>query len=101
MLLALYTPEDVAQALRVSPWWVRDQARRGLAPAVKVASAWRFTEAQYLALVQQHTVPAQPVQDTIPARRRRQLESEDTVSEAPVLVLHARPPRPRRKRATA
>lgn len=37
----LYTPEQVADALGVSAWWVREQARKGAITGTRVGGAWR------------------------------------------------------------
>ncbi|MFJ9889843.1 hypothetical protein ACIQRW_28865 [Streptomyces sp. NPDC091287] len=71
-LPSLHTPEDVAESLHVSAWWVREQARKGHVHAVKVAGAWRFTDAQYQELLELHTTtPVPAVADVIPRRQRR------------------------------
>lgn len=39
----LYSAADVAQALRCSEWWVKEQARRGRIPFTKPGGSYRFT----------------------------------------------------------
>lgn len=90
----LYTPEEVAAALRVSPWWVRDQARKGRISASKVGGAWRFTADQYHQLV---AASATPVIAPTPARSSRSTAQPYYAdSTAPVVSLTPRTPRRRR-----
>ncbi|MFE3400747.1 DNA-binding protein [Streptomyces anulatus] len=86
-LPSLHTPEDVAESLRVSAWWVREQARKGNVHAVKVAGAWRFTDAQYQELLELHTTTPAVTADVKPRRQRR------TEHPAPELRLVARLPK--------
>jgi excisionase family DNA binding protein len=44
----LYRPEDIADVLGCSAWWVQDRARRRLIPFTRVGRAYRFT-AEHLA----------------------------------------------------
>ena len=46
---AVWTVEDVAAFLDVTPETVRDQARRGLLPARKVGKEWRFSRSAVIA----------------------------------------------------
>lgn len=46
---AVWTVEDVAAFLDVTPETVRDQARRGLLPARKVGKEWRFSRSAVMA----------------------------------------------------
>ncbi|SDN06115.1 helix-turn-helix domain-containing protein [Actinacidiphila guanduensis] len=39
----LYRPEDIADVLGCSAWWVQDRARRRLIPFTRVGRAYRFT----------------------------------------------------------
>ncbi|GAA3691695.1 helix-turn-helix domain-containing protein [Streptomyces iranensis] len=39
----LYRPEEIAEALGCSAWWVKDRARRRLIPHTRVGRAYRFT----------------------------------------------------------
>jgi len=88
-LRPLYTPEDLANAARISAGYVRKQARLRCIEAVKIAGAWRFTEAQYNAFIQAYTVSAAPARETNSGRTARATTPE-------VVQLHARPPRRRR-----
>lgn len=44
----LYRPEEIADVLGCSAWWVQDRARRRLIPFTRVGRAYRFT-AEHLA----------------------------------------------------
>lgn len=90
----LHTPEEVADALGVSSWWVRDQARRGLIPASKVAGAWRFTADQY------HRIVAAAVSTPAPATDRSSRTTARPYYANSVVPLATLTPRtPRRRRA--
>ena len=67
-----FSPEEVAQRLGTSAWWVREQARSGCAAHLRVGKGRiRFTGAQVAALVDRVTVR----EDT--ARAERQPEQVD------------------------
>lgn len=52
-----FSPEEVAQTLGTSAWWVREQARAGRAEHLRVGKGRiRFTAAQVAALVERVTV---------------------------------------------
>jgi hypothetical protein len=86
-LPTLHTSEDVATALQVSAWWVREQAKAKRVPAVKVAGAWRFTDHQFQLLVDLHTTTQEiaPAAEVNPRRRAD--------SSPPALALVPRLPR--------
>ncbi|WP_411574231.1 helix-turn-helix domain-containing protein [Streptomyces fradiae] len=44
----LFRPEEIADALGCSAWWVKDRASRGHIPFTRVGRAYRFT-AEHLA----------------------------------------------------
>ncbi|WP_206325957.1 MULTISPECIES: helix-turn-helix domain-containing protein [unclassified Streptomyces] len=89
----LHTPEEVAEALGVSVWWVKDQARRRLIPASKPAGAWRFTTAQYAEIL---TAVEQPVATpALPRSTRSTARPYYADSTAPVAQLTPRTPRRR------
>ncbi len=48
----LLTPEDVADLLQVSPEWVRECARRGDLPVVRLGHYRRFTRADVDAFIE-------------------------------------------------
>jgi hypothetical protein len=55
--LATLSPEDVARTLGTSPWWVREQARRGRIPHLRLGrQRIRFLPEQIDALVRLSTV---------------------------------------------
>lgn len=75
----LYSAADVAQALRCSEWWVKEQARRGRIPFTKPGGSYRFT-AEHVAEI------------------TRIFESRPTGSSSAALPV---PQEPRRRTATA
>ena len=97
----LYRPEEIAETLGCSAWWVKDRARRRLIPHTRVGRAYRFT-ADHLAEIiriyeepasqrpQRPPLPASPPEATpTPSRSTRQ--TPPATSSAP--RLRARPPR--------
>lgn len=40
----LLTPQEVAETLCVTEHWVREKAREGEIPAIKLGRYWRFSE---------------------------------------------------------
>jgi excisionase family DNA binding protein len=56
----LFCPEEIADVLGCSAWWVQDRARRRLIPFTRVGRAYRFTAdhlAEIIRLNEEH--PAQ------------------------------------------
>ncbi|MEV7934915.1 helix-turn-helix domain-containing protein [Kitasatospora sp. NPDC088264] len=53
-LPALFYPVDVAKALGMSEWWVKEQARRGRIPFTKPGRAYRFTAEQVAEIVRMY-----------------------------------------------
>lgn len=53
-LPALFRPADVAEALGMSEWWVKEQARRGRIPFTKPGRAYRFTAEQVAEIVRMY-----------------------------------------------
>jgi hypothetical protein len=103
-LPVIYTPEELADALKLtSDWWIREQIRKGRCEATKVAGHWRFTERQAAELIRLATVqPAPKAPATVPARRRRGPEPETPETTEPAAeepTLQARIPRRRRTNA--
>ncbi|MFF8102561.1 helix-turn-helix domain-containing protein [Streptomyces sp. NPDC016640] len=97
----LYRPEEIADTLGCSAWWVKDRARRRLIPHTRVGRAYRFTAEHLAEMIRLHEErPAQPAQTALGAtdplsepgtqigspRRRRP-------AVAPATRLRARPPR--------
>ena len=58
--MPLLTPEQVAEILNVSPEWVRECARRGDIPSVKLGHYRRFIEADIDAFIALHRVVNTP-----------------------------------------
>lgn len=86
----LHRPEDVAEALGASAWWVKDQARKKRFPAERVAGSFRFTDAQYAEILRRLEEPAEP--DAAPAAPRQRTRST-TTDDAELVQLRPRPPR--------
>lgn len=63
----LFYPADVAKALRMSEWWVKEQARRGRIPFTKPGRAYRFTAEQFAEIVRMYE--ARPAIVTAPQAR--------------------------------
>ncbi|MFI9817596.1 helix-turn-helix domain-containing protein [Saccharothrix variisporea] len=90
----LHTAQEVADALGVSKWWVKDRARRQEIPTVKVGGTYRFTTRHYADIVAQfEQQPRAAGEKTIPRRRRRSVPP----SEPATVLLQARTPRRRRQ----
>lgn len=73
----LYTPAEVAEALRCSTWWVQEQVRRHRFPYEAIAGGCRFTVEQYVTILRLCQVlpagdvsadpPVNPVAPDVPA----------------------------------
>jgi hypothetical protein len=91
----LYTAAEVAEALRRSPWWVKDQARRRRIPHCLLGGSYLFTEEHVVAIVRVFEV--QPIASADPAPRTsvpvRPVVAEAGSSADGPVRLHARPPR--------
>jgi excisionase family DNA binding protein len=95
----LYSPDEVAQAIRCSEWWVKEQARKGRIPFTRTGGAYRFTAEHYKEIIRvfeerpaEGTKPGVPT-GTSPVRRARRAAP----TTAPVVQLRARAPRRGRK----
>lgn len=66
-LPSLYYPADIAAAIGMSEWWVKEQARRGRIPFTKPGRAYRFTADQFAEIVRMYEVRPNPG----PRRRSR------------------------------
>ncbi|MFJ5984213.1 helix-turn-helix domain-containing protein [Lentzea sp. NPDC092896] len=91
----LHTAKEVANALKVSKWWVEDQARRRQIPFTKVGGSYRFTDAhlnEIVAIFEELPVMT-PEKPTTTARRRAQPRRRQSESRNEVVPLRARPPR--------
>ncbi|MFF0365576.1 helix-turn-helix domain-containing protein [Streptomyces fungicidicus] len=96
----LYRPEEIADTLGCSAWWVKDRARRRLIPHTRVGRAYRFTAEHLAEIIRLYEErPAQPAQTA--ARATELSESGTQTGSAqprrPVVAsttrLRARPPR--------
>ncbi|MET8543098.1 helix-turn-helix domain-containing protein [Kitasatospora sp. NPDC004799] len=56
VLPPLYRPADIAKAIGMSEWWVKEQARRGRIPFTKPGRAYRFTAEQVAEIVRMYEV---------------------------------------------
>jgi len=54
----ILTTDEAAELLRLSPYAVRDMARKGSLPARKVGKGWRFYKPDLVAWVRGKDVPA-------------------------------------------
>ncbi|NGO73235.1 helix-turn-helix domain-containing protein [Streptomyces boncukensis] len=88
----LYRPEEIAEILGCSAWWVKDRARRRLIPFTRVGRSYRFTGDHLAEIIRMH--------EDRPAAPRQQADPPPTLSPrspaptpAPVGRLRARPPR--------
>ncbi|GHF27830.1 hypothetical protein GCM10018790_01500 [Kitasatospora xanthocidica] len=52
----LHRPADIAKAIGMSEWWVKEQARRGRIPFTKPGRAYRFTAEQFAEIVRMYEV---------------------------------------------
>ncbi|WP_316739081.1 helix-turn-helix domain-containing protein [Streptomyces sp. MK7] len=97
----LYRPEEIAEMLGCSAWWVKDRARRRLIPHTRVGRAYRFTADHLAEIIRIHEEPAPQraqrtpspanpsASTTTPSRTTPQIRPP--ISSAP--RLRARPPR--------
>ncbi|MFJ3726965.1 DNA-binding protein [Streptomyces sp. NPDC090045] len=94
----LYYPSDIAKALGMSEWWVKEQARRRRIPFTKPGRAYRFTGEQFAEILRLFearpaiSAAAQPTRTVRPAERQPAVIKPARQTEAP-LRLRARPPR--------
>jgi PTS system nitrogen regulatory IIA component len=51
------TTEEAAEFLKLTPFTVRDYARRGILPSRKVGKAWRFYKPDLLAWLRDYKAP--------------------------------------------
>jgi nitrogen PTS system EIIA component len=51
------TTEEAAEFLKLTPFTVRDYARRGILPSRKVGKAWRFYKPDLLAWLRNYEAP--------------------------------------------
>ncbi|WP_078941234.1 helix-turn-helix domain-containing protein [Streptomyces sp. XY152] len=97
----LYRPDEIADTLGCSAWWVKDRARRRLIPHTRVGRAYRFTAEHLAEIIRLHEErPAQPAQTTARATEPLSEPTTQTGSTqprrpavAPTTRLRARSPR--------
>lgn len=97
---AFYTATEVAQLLRCSPWWVKEQARKRRIPYCWIGGSYRFTDQHITEIARLCEV--QPLNRTATAptatgHRRTRPDNEP----ATVVQLVARPPRRTRQPGAA
>ncbi|MFJ9441946.1 helix-turn-helix domain-containing protein [Kitasatospora sp. NPDC101235] len=95
-LSPLYYPADVAKAIGMSEWWVKEQARRGRIPFTKPGRAYRFTAEQFAEIVRMYevrpaAVAAPPTQAAAVAVLKKPVR--DPQQARPAARLRARMPR--------
>ncbi len=92
----LHTPQEIADSLGCSEWWVKDRARRREIPSTKVAGAYRFTAQQWAEIVETYAQRPEstPEPSVVAPRRRAQRPAQPANAVVP---LQARPPRRRPK----
>ncbi|MFF4605865.1 helix-turn-helix domain-containing protein [Streptomyces sp. NPDC001339] len=93
----LYLPEEVAEVLGCSAWWVKDRARRRLIPFTRVGRAYRFTGDHLAEIIRMYEArPATSQQRAVAAATPKapapQAPSPSAVP-VPMARLRARPPR--------
>ncbi|MFE5580246.1 helix-turn-helix domain-containing protein [Kitasatospora sp. NPDC056531] len=91
-LPTLFRPADVAKALGMSEWWVKEQARRGRIPFTRPGRAYRFTAEQVAEIVRMYearptivavsqaravaaAAPTKPTRDPQPSRSTTRLRA--------------------------
>ncbi|WP_030240999.1 helix-turn-helix domain-containing protein [Streptomyces sp. NRRL S-350] len=92
----LYRPADVAKAIGMSEWWVKEQARRGRIPFTKPGRAYRFTAEQFAEIVRTYEV--RPAAMTVPQTQVAAVavlkkSDRDSQPTRPAVRLRARMPR--------
>ncbi|MEV5468092.1 helix-turn-helix domain-containing protein [Streptomyces griseoincarnatus] len=106
----LYRPEEIAEALGCSAWWVKDRARRSLIPHVRVGRAYRFTAEHFAEIVRLNEqrptrspggVPTVPAATTPPTARTRASQPRRPTAVSTTERLRARPPRRARHESVA
>lgn len=89
--LRFYLPSEVADRLRCSEWWVKEQARRRRVPYCWIGGAYRFTEQHVEAIAELFEVQARDV-PVSPGRANRTVKPA-TEESGTVARLSARVPR--------
>lgn len=90
----LYFPEEIAEVLGCSAWWVKDRARRRLIPFTRVGRAYRFTGEHLAEIIRMHeTRPATPQHRPTAPAPKSPAPQPSSSSSVPTARLRARPPR--------
>ncbi|WP_078510383.1 helix-turn-helix domain-containing protein [Streptomyces himastatinicus] len=98
----LYRPEEIAEALGCSAWWVKDRAQRGLIPHARIGRAYRFTARHLAEIIQLYeecptrsagNAAAVAAASTPPAARTRAAQPPRPTTAPTTGRLRARPPR--------
>ncbi|MFJ7909818.1 DNA-binding protein [Kitasatospora sp. NPDC096204] len=95
-LPALFHPADIAKAIGMSEWWVKEQARRGRIPFTKPGRAYRFTADQFAEIVRMYEVrpaAAAAPQTKVVAVAVLKKPDRDPQLSRPTTRLRARMPR--------
>ncbi|UNZ21807.1 helix-turn-helix domain-containing protein [Streptomyces sp. 891-h] len=83
----LYRPEEIAEALGCSAWWVKDRAKRGLIPHARIGRAYRFTAGHLDEIIRFH--------EECPTRSAGNAATVAAAFTPPAARTHAvQPPRP-------
>ncbi|MEH1055888.1 helix-turn-helix domain-containing protein [Micromonospora sp. CPCC 206171] len=91
-----YRPAEVAEMLRCSEWWVKEQARRRRIPYCWIGGSYLFTEEHIREILRLFEVrPSGPSARATVRSSRRTVGKEDV----PVVQLSARVPRRARRAA--
>lgn len=106
----LYRPEEIAEALGCSAWWVKDRARRSLIPHVRVGRAYRFTAEHLAEIIRLNEkrptrspggAAAVPPTTTSPVARACASQPRRPTTASTTGRLRARPPRRTRYESVA
>ncbi|GAA1879691.1 helix-turn-helix domain-containing protein [Asanoa iriomotensis] len=87
-----YRPAEVAERLRCSVWWVKEQARRRRIPYCWIGGSYRFTEEHISEIARLFEVEPLDVSTSVPRRPQTVRPATPTNGE-PVVQLNARIPR--------
>ncbi|WP_329148408.1 helix-turn-helix domain-containing protein [Streptomyces sp. NBC_01456] len=75
----LYRPAEVAEALGVSEWWVKEQARKGRIPFTRLGGGYRFTADHYAEIIsvfeERPRRASAPAPEPVPAQVPRRLKA--------------------------
>ena len=94
--LIFYLPREVAQILKCSEWWVKEQARRRRIPFCWVGGGYRFTPDHVIEITRLFEHKAMPAEVISIETHRARRKPPRRDSAAPTAQLKARlPPRAR------